>query len=145
MAVARRTGPDLLFLANKHSNKFDDLDANKEVNVSFQNSSTQDWVSITGEATTVSNSDPRIEQVWNRGAAAWFGDAGDGVHTGKADDPRMSLIEVKAKYICYYKADSTAVGFAKELVASNITGGVATTGKLRELQTNDIQSQRTKA
>lgn len=97
MALAKRTGPDFLFLANAHSQKFKDIEANKEVNVSFQDSKSQDWISVSGTATTASNSDPRIKEVWSRGAAAWFGDLGDGVHNGTAEDPRMSLIEVKSK------------------------------------------------
>ena len=28
---------------------------------------------------------------------AWFGDLKDGVHTGGPEDPRMKLIEIKAK------------------------------------------------
>lgn len=97
MAVAKRTGPDFLFLANAHSQKFKDIEKNPEVQLSFHDKTTQDWISVTGTAATASNSDPRIKQIWNRGAAAWFGDLGDGVHDGSADDPRMSLIEVKSK------------------------------------------------
>lgn len=95
MAVAKRTGPDFLFLANAHSQKFDDLKTNPEVNVAFQDSSTMSWISVTGKATTTSNSDPRIAKVWSKAASIWFGDVGDGVHNGKPEDPRMTLIEVK--------------------------------------------------
>ena len=102
MAVAKRTGPDFLFRANAHSQKFDDLEKGpKEANISCHNSSNQDWVSITGEATTTSNSDPRIKEVWSKGASAWFGDLKDGVHTGGPEDPRMKLIEIKAKCECF--------------------------------------------
>lgn len=97
MAIAKRSGPDFLFLANAHSQKFSDLSkSGGDCCVTFQNSSTQDWVSVTGKAVTASNDDPRIKEIWNRGASAWFGDLGDGVHDGSASDPRMSLIEVKA-------------------------------------------------
>lgn len=97
MAVAKRSGPDFLFLANGHSRKFQDLEKVKDVNVSFHNSTTQDWISVTGEAVTTSNSDPRIKEVYSKAAGAWFGDLGDGVHTGTPEDPRMRLIEVRAK------------------------------------------------
>jgi general stress protein 26 len=96
MAIARRDGPDFLFLANRNSQKFADIESNKEVSLAFSDSS-MSWYSVSGDATTASNSDPRIKEVWNRGAAAWFGDLGDGKHDGTADDPRMALIEVKAK------------------------------------------------
>jgi general stress protein 26 len=98
MAVAKRTGPDFLFLANAHSQKFNDLENGPpEVNVSFLNSSNQDWVSVTGECVTSDNADPRIKEIWSKGTKAWFGDLGDGVHTGGPEDPRMKLIEIKAK------------------------------------------------
>lgn len=97
MAVAKRSGPDFLFLANAHSKKFDDIENNKVTNLYFQNSSNQDWISITGESVTSSNDDPRIKEIWSPMTGAWFGDLGDGVHTGKPEDPRMKLIEVHAK------------------------------------------------
>ena len=142
MALARRDGPDFLFLANAHSQKFSDLDQNKEVQISFQDIKTQEWASITGTATTTDNKDPRIKEVWSRGAAAWFGDLGDGKHTGGPEDPRMTLIEVKSKYISYYETDVGLLGYAKEVVQANITGGVANTGKLRELKEADISKAR---
>lgn len=99
MAVAKRHGPDFLYLANAHSRKFDDLALNKEVQITFQDSKTQDWVSISGEATTTSNEDPRIKEFYTSTISAWFGDLGDGVHDGTWKDPRMTLIEVKPKYM----------------------------------------------
>lgn len=97
MAVAKRTGPDFLFLANTNSQKFDDIEKNKIVNISFQNSSNTDWISITGEAVTSSNDDPRIKEVYSKLVSAWFGSLRDGVHTGGPEDPCIKLIEVQAK------------------------------------------------
>jgi general stress protein 26 len=142
MAVARRDGPDFLFLANKHSRKFSDLKSNKEVQITFQDSKTQDWISISGTATTTSNSDPRIKQVWSKGAAAWFGDLGDGKHDASADDPRMTLIEVRSKYVTYYKTEVGLLGYAKEVAGAAITGGVANTGVIRELSESDLEKAR---
>jgi general stress protein 26 len=142
MAVGKRTGPDFLFLANKHSKKFSDLDQNKEVQITFQDSKTQDWISISGTATTTSNSDPRIKDVWSQGVRAWFGDLGDGKHTGGPEDPRMTLIEVKSKYVAYYLTDVGLLGYAKEVIGAAVTGGVANTGKLRELNEQDLEKAR---
>jgi len=142
MAVARRTGPDFLFIANTHSKKFSDLENSKTCQITFQNSSSQDWVSISGEATTVSNSDGRIKELYSPSLAAWFGDLGDGVHTGKPEDPRMALIEVKAKYISYWKSTSTSLGFMKEVAVGAMTGQVASTGVQREFGQNDIEEMR---
>jgi len=144
MAVAKRTGPDFLFLANAHSQKFNDMKHHKTVTLTFQNSSSQDWVSITGDAVTTSNEDPRIKEIWSKPTAAWFGDLGDGVHTGGPEDPRMTLIEVKARYISYWKAQVGTLGFAKEVIGATITGGVANTGALRQMTHEEIVEARKK-
>ena len=142
MAVAKRVGPDFLFLANAHSNKFSDLKENKEVQITFQDSKTQDWVSVSGTAATTSNDDPRIKEIYSKGVSAWFGDLGDGVHNGTAEDPRMSLIEVKSKYISYWKHTVSSLGFMKEVGVATLTGSVANTGVMRELKEQDIEKAR---
>ena len=142
MVIAKRVGPDFLFLANAHSTKFADMEKNKSVQVTFQNSSSQDWVSISGTAVTTSNSDPRIKEVYSTGTNAWFGDLGDGVHSGGPEDPRMSLIEVKAKYICYWKSTVSSLGFMKEVGQASMTGQVAQTGVTRQFLEEDIESMR---
>ncbi|MCJ1239289.1 hypothetical protein MMC14_007283 [Varicellaria rhodocarpa] len=142
MAVAKRSGPDFLFLANQQSQKFSDLAKDKTIQVTFQNSSSQDWVSVSGTATTVSNEDPRIKELYNPGISAWFGDLGDGVHNGKPEDPRMALIEVKSKYISYWKSTVTSLGFIKEVAVGAMTGQVASTGVQREFLENDIAKMR---
>ncbi|KAI4216056.1 MAG: hypothetical protein LQ351_001552 [Letrouitia transgressa] len=142
MAIAKRIGPDFLYLANIHSRKFSDLAQDKTVQITFQDSSSQNWISLTGEATTVSNEDPRIKQIYSKGVNAWFGDLKDGVHTGGPEDPRMALIEVKSKYISYWKSERTKLGFAKEVTQASITGEVAETGVQRELKEEDIQRAR---
>lgn len=142
MALARRDGPDLLFLSNTHSQKFQDLAQNNKVQITIQDTKSQDWASITGTATTCSNSDPRIKEVWSRGASAWFGDLGDGVHDGGPQDPRMALIEVKSEYVVYYLAETGALGYVKEVVVANVMGSVAKTGVLREIKGGELERAR---
>ncbi|KAI7676288.1 hypothetical protein KC322_g15394, partial [Hortaea werneckii] len=144
MTIARRSGPDFLFLANTHSAKFRDLESHPEAQIVFHHSSTQDWVCVTGTCTTSRNDDPRIKEVWSPGVKAWFGDLRDGVHTGGAEDPRMKLIEIKAKWISYWKHEAGPAGFAKEVGGAVLTGGVANTGALRQMQEQEIQQARTK-
>lgn len=142
MHVAKRDGPDFLFIANNHSQKFSDLDNDKTAQVTFQNSSSQDWVSVSGKATVVDNKDPRIKQLYSRGTSAWFGDLGDGVHNGTADDPRMALIEVKSHYVAYWKSTVTSVGFVKEVALASMQGKVANTGVQRHLTEEDLKNAR---
>ena len=142
MAIAKRSGPDILYLANAHSRKFDDLKSNKEVQVTIQDTKSQDWISISGTATTVANDDPRIKDLYSPPVSAWFGDLGDGVHDGTWKDPRMSLIEVKSKYIVYWKKEVSSLGFLKEVGVAAVTGSVAQTGTHRELSEEDIAKER---
>jgi len=142
MAVAKRNGPDFLFLANTHSQKFEDIKNSSQAQITFQNSSTQDWISVTGKVTTSSNDDPRIKDLYNPSIKAWFGDLGDGKHTGTYEDPRMAVIEVKADYIAYWKSTSTALGFAKEVGMAVLKGQVANTGVQRQFQKAEIEQMR---
>jgi len=142
MAVGKRSGLDILFLANAQSRKFSDLEKNKEVQVTFQDSKSQDWITISGTATTTSNSDPRIKEIWSHAVKAWFGDLGDGKHDGSAEDPRMTLIEVKPKYVSYYLTKVGLLGYMKEIGTAALTGKVADTGVLRELSEKEIEQAR---
>lgn len=54
----------------------------------------------------------------------------------------MSLIEVKAKYISYWKATVGTLGFMKEVTQATLTGQVANTGKQRQLVEEDIAAMR---
>ncbi|EXJ95482.1 hypothetical protein A1O1_00604 [Capronia coronata CBS 617.96] len=142
MAIAKRAGPDILYLAHKDSRKFQDISNNKEVQITLQDSKTQDWISITGTVTTTANDDPRIKDIYSPGVSAWFGDLKDGVHDGTANDPRMALIEVQSKYIVYWKKEVSSLGFLKEVGMAALTGGVAQTGVQREFSSEDISKER---
>ena len=142
MVLARRVGPDVLYIANNHSKKFEDIAQNKEVQITFHDSKTQDWVSVSGTATATANDDPRIKELYQPTISAWFGDLKDGVHDGTWKDPRMSIIEVKSKYIVYWKKEVSSLGFMKEVGQAAFTGSVANTGAMREFSQEDIEKER---
>lgn len=143
MAVAKREGPDFLFLANVNSQKFKDIKNNGTVNLSFIDNKSTDWISVTGKATTrLNQEDPRIEKIYTTAVKAWFGDLGDGVHDGSAKDPRVGSIEVKSNYVAYYKTETGMLGHTKEIAQATLTGQVAQTGLLRELSEEDLDLAR---
>lgn len=72
-----------------------------------------------------------------------FGDLGDGVHTGGPEDPRMALIEIKSKYIVYWKSTVGKLGFMKEVGQAAMTGKVAQNGVQRQFTEDVIQGMRT--
>lgn len=144
MVVVKRNGPDFIFISNINTQKFRDLEASKECSITFQDSSTQDWVSVSGVATTTDNTDPRLRDLYSPGMKAWFGDLGDGVHTGTVDDPRRALIEVKARYITYWKTTVGSLGFVKEIAQAAMSGKVAAIGLCRRFFEEEIEQERVK-
>jgi general stress protein 26 len=74
----------------------------KTVNISFYDQSSTNWISISGTA-TISDDKERIRSVFSTTTKAWFGDLGDGIHTGGPEDPRVSLIEVVPSEIRYVR------------------------------------------
>lgn len=54
----------------------------------------------------------------------------------------MKLIEVQPSYISYWQHDVGSLGFMKEVGGAAATGGVANTGKLRQMKEEDIVAAR---
>lgn len=133
MATARRVGPGFLSLANMNSQKFKDLERSKDCHITFQKSCSEGWVSISGAATTDSDSDLHIKEPYNKGLRAWFDDLGDSKYDGGPEDPRLALIEVKSRYVAYWKATVGTLGFVREIGVAAVTGQVANTGVQRQL------------
>lgn len=144
MAVSRREACDFQYLCNIHSAKVREMRANPHVNITFfDDGGDLSWASISGVATLSGREDPRVREIYSPVVAAWFGDLGDGVHSGGADDPRMCLVNVKATRISYYLATSTSkVARMAEMAKSVALGKVAQTGVLRELSGDVLEGAR---
>lgn len=54
----------------------------------------------------------------------------------------MALIEVKTKYISYWKSTVGTLGFFKEVTQATVTGQVADTGVQRQFLQEDIEAMR---
>ncbi|KAI0645935.1 hypothetical protein C8Q79DRAFT_1091939 [Trametes meyenii] len=128
----------LVFIANKASHKFDEIQNDSHVNVSFYDESTTNWASYAGTA-KVSQDTEKIAKHWNATLSAWFGDLGDGVHKGDQNDPRVAIIEVVPEEIRYWVATRSKIGQAVDVAFSAITGKTAAPGDLRTITTNEIQ------
>ncbi|KAH9942486.1 uncharacterized protein BXZ73DRAFT_97896 [Epithele typhae] len=128
----------LVFLANRVSHKFDEIQHDAHVNVSFCDPSTTNWASFAGTA-KISQDREKIKQHWNPMTAAWFGDLGDGTHKGDHTDPRVAVIEVIPDEIRYWTATRGAVGRAVDVAVSAATGKTATPGELRMITKDEIE------
>lgn len=54
----------------------------------------------------------------------------------------MTLIELQASYIAYWKTTASTLGFVKEVAQASLMGSVANTGVQRQLTTEDIEAMR---
>ncbi|ESK96673.1 protein bli-3 [Moniliophthora roreri MCA 2997] len=129
---------NLLFFANNASHKFEEIQHDSHVNVSFYNSDNTSWASYAGIATIKQDRD-LIKKYWSISLSAWFGDLKDGVHKGDENDPRVSLIQVEPYEIRYFIATKGAIGRAIETGVSALTRGISSPGELRTLTKEEIQ------
>lgn len=87
-----------------------------------------------------SNEEGLVAKLWNPTTKAWFGDKGDGVHTGEPSDPRVAVLEVQVDEIRHFHQERTLVGTAVDVVASAISGSTATPGDIRTITREDISA-----
>lgn len=117
MAPVSTESLDIKFIGNLASGKFDELNSNSQVNISFSNPSSTNWISISGEAKIITKEDDleKIKDLWTKDLESWFGDLNDGVHRGDYKDPRVGLISIHSNEVRYFINTSTALGQAFEV------------------------------
>ncbi|KAF5389373.1 hypothetical protein D9757_004267 [Collybiopsis confluens] len=137
----------LLFFANKASHKFDEIENDAHVNVSFSDPKTTSWASYVLPSTSScmnflanlhATSLPLSDLVLIS-LSSWFGDLKDGVHKGDENDPRVSIIEVIPDEIRYWIATKSSITRALEIGINTVTGGVSVPGELRTIDSSEIQ------
>jgi len=145
MAPASKEAPFVFeFLANAESGKFDEMEHDKKVNISVYDSSSTNWISVAGKA-SITADESRIKEVWNPAVSAWFGDLGDGTHTGQPGDPRIQLIKVEPYEIRYWYMTRTQVGQLVDIAFSAVTGQTANPGVLRTLSKSELDQVKSSA
>ncbi|SCV69960.1 BQ2448_1354 [Microbotryum intermedium] len=137
MSPASDKGLVFVFIANNESGKFDDLDHDENVNISFSDPSTTNWASVSGTAKTISDPES-IKPYWTSDLKGWFGDLG-GEKNGSYTDPRVSAIEVQPSEINYWVATRTSIGQMLEVAKSALTGDTAAPGHLRTISGSDLE------
>lgn len=125
------------FYQNLESGKTTDVEeGDGQVNVSFCDVKTGDWVSISGKA-VINKDKSKVKRHWNSMVKAWFDDKKDGVHTGDENDPRVVMLDVHPEEIRYYSQEGT-LKFYKDVAAAALGGAAASPGKLVILQQDEI-------
>ncbi|KAJ8514394.1 hypothetical protein ONZ45_g8072 [Pleurotus djamor] len=128
----------LYFIANNASHKFDELQNDSSINVSFYDPSSTSWVSYAGTAKVSQDAD-LIHKHWSTAVSAYFGDLKDGIHKGDEHDPRVSIIEVVPQEIKYLHVTKGAIGRNAGVAVGVLTGHVAVPGELRTINKEEIQ------
>jgi len=128
----------LIFFGNNASYKFEEIEQDSHVNVSFYDEKSTNWASFSGNA-RLSQDKELIKKHWSPMTAGYFGDLGDGTHKGDENDPRVSIIEVIPDEIHYWVATRTSIGQTVSVAISAITGKGSAPGELRTITKSEIQ------
>ncbi|SNX82014.1 related to blue-light-inducible Bli-3 protein [Melanopsichium pennsylvanicum] len=137
MAPATTEGLVFSFYMNTDSGKTDDIETDPQVNVSFYDPKTTDWVSISGQA-VINKDQSKIKKHWSSSLKSWFDDKKDGKHTGDHNDPRVVLLDVQPEEIRVFKADGKLKALG-EMAKAAVSGHAASAGKLLILTSQEIQ------
>jgi len=129
---------NLVFIANKASPKFQEIQNDNHVNVNFFDTATTHWASFSGTARVIEDR-AVIKKYWSSCISSYFGDLGDGVHKGDVNDPRVVAIEVVPDEVRYWLATSGSVSRGAQEIASAVQGEVAVTGELRTITKKEIE------
>lgn len=142
MAVAAKEtgGIDLLFHTNTESNKTDEVQEDRHVNISFLNASGE-WASVSGNA-SVQTDRALVKKHYNPILKTWLGDLGDGTHDGSENDPRIGVIRVKAESAVYSITAKNLLSRAVEVGIGAVTGKPAEINKLREISASEVSQWR---
>jgi len=131
-------GVDLWFVTNTASHKLDELNFDPHVNLAYYKNHTGDWVSVSGTA-KICYDRARVRQLYSPTWKAWFGDLGDGIHTGGPEDPRIALIVVEAHSVTYSKTDHIMPVVYFEIFKGMITGETPKIASIRELNESELR------
>ena len=79
-----------------------------------------------------------VAKLYNPSIKAWFGDKGDGVHTGEPNDPRMAVLEVIPDEIRHYYQAKTTLCFVAEVARATVGGDTAKVGEIRTITKEEL-------
>jgi general stress protein 26 len=130
---------DLWFVADIESHKMDELESDHNVNLSYFDTRSREWVSVSGTA-RISPDRGEIRARYRPDWKIWFG-AVDDVRDGGPDDPRLALILVEADTVIYMKREKSRPMVLFELAKGAITGERPDLGEPHKLHLNPDASR----
>lgn len=103
----------LWFFMSRSGDPVADIQGDSIVNVSFANTDSDSYVSVSGRASLVEDR-ARREQLWNKAAQAWFPNG--------VDDPDVALVQVKITHASYWDVKASKLMQLYEMAKSVVTG-----------------------
>ena len=122
---------DLWFVTNIDAHKDEEIQHDPNVNCSYYNMKSREWVSVSGVA-RISKDRSLIRKLYKPDWKFWFGDEG-GKKDGGPDDPRLALILIDIDSVTYMKNDKPKPMILWEIIKSRVTGKAADIGETREI------------
>lgn len=132
----RISDADLWFVTNIETHKDDEIKFDPNVNCSYYNMKTREWVSVSGVA-RISRDRHLIKTLYKPDWKIWFGDEG-GKKDGGPNDPRLALIFVDIDSVTYMKNDKPRPMILWEIIKSRITGKPADIADTREITGSEL-------
>jgi general stress protein 26 len=127
----RISDADLWFVTSTETHKDDEIKFDPNVNCSYYNMKTREWVSVSGVA-RISKDRHLIKKLYKPDWKIWFGDEG-GKKDGGPNDPRLALIFVDIDSVTYMKNDKPRPVILWEIIKARVTGKPAEIGDTREI------------
>ena len=125
-------GADLWFVAAEGSAKLDEIRNDPNLNLSYFNPKTMEWISISGVA-FLSRDKSVIQRLYEPDWKMWFPDEGDPRH-GTSDDPRMVLIGVTVHSAVFFEVDKPRPVVLFEMVKGWATGTMPEFGEVHHVE-----------
>jgi general stress protein 26 len=102
---------DVWFIAERDSHKVRNIRDNRQVNVAYSDSGS--WVSLSGEAEVVDDTD-KLAELWNTFTDAWL--------EGGPENPNNILIKVESTSAEYWDTPGSKVVQVANLLKAKVTG-----------------------
>lgn len=110
---------DLWFFTHASEPKAQEIRQNPQVNVSFSNPGSNEYVSMSGPASLVDDR-AKMEQLWQKPLEAWFPEG--------LDDPDLVLLKVEVEHAEYWDQNAGLIEIAAGFVKSKVTGEASRAG-----------------
>lgn len=124
-------GADLWFVTSEGAGKIKEIENDPHINLSYYNSKTREWISVSGLA-KISRDREKIREIYATDWKAWFPEEGDARH-GTPDDPRMVLIGVDVHAAVFLEVNKPRPVVLYEVVKGWATGSMPDVGEVHRV------------